>query len=185
VPPAVVPVDEPDAEELGVVVDEGVVGVVVAEVVGVGLVLVEEVDVDEPAVGAVVVALGAPEVLVAWDVGAPAFVAWAGVVEAPVDVVAVDRDAEDVPAAEVVPVADVAPNGCGRSPLAFSWSSICDWTVSTAAAIAAGVPFAPSCWSAPSCCNVASSLRTSAADGCERSVAISWSAIAVVVHAGH
>ena len=70
------------------------------------------------------------------------------------------------------------------SPLPLSWVSISRWTVPTAAAIAAGDPFAPNAGNAFSCLRSALSCATSSCGGSDLSVTTIWSAIAVVMHAG-
>lgn len=69
-------------------------------------------------------------------------------------------------------------------PLLWSAVSISCCTVATCEATAAGVPPAPSEGSAFSCFRSFSSVATSVADGWDFSVTTSWSASAVVVHAG-
>ena len=122
----------------------------------------------------------------------------AAAVEVPVlEVVPLVVDPVDVVVAALVPVDDrvvVAPcrrrtgrrrGGFASWPLSASASSICCCTAATWAAIAAGVPFAPSAESAFSCCSAACDLlRRAPGDGCDVSVTTIWSAIAVVRHAG-
>jgi hypothetical protein len=108
-----------------------------------------------------------------------------GALDGVVDVDGVGVVVEDV--GEPLAVVDVDPEAVGglaSSPLLCSadWTSCC--TVATWEATAAGVPPAPSAGSAFSCFRSLSSVDTSACVGWDFSVTTSWSASAVVVHAG-
>ena len=74
--------------------------------------------------------------------------------------------------------------GVVGSPLSSSSVSTSCWTASTCDATAVGVPWAPSAGNAFNCFSAASSFASNAAVGWALSVTTSWSAIAVVVHAG-
>jgi hypothetical protein len=106
------------------------------------------------------------------------------VVEAAVDEVAlVDVLAPGGPVEVVVDEpADVPVTE--SEPLSLSSVSISCCTVATAAAIAVGVPLAPSLGNAPSWLRSEFSLASRAADGWTESVTTIWSATAVVMQAG-
>lgn len=75
--------------------------------------------------------------------------------------------------------------GLASSPLACRAVSISCCTLPTSEVTALGVPPAPSAGNAFSCFRSFSNAATSAGEGCAVSVTTSWSASAVVVHAGH
>ena len=74
--------------------------------------------------------------------------------------------------------------GFATRPLSCSSVSICCWTAATSAAIALGVPSAPSAGSASSCSGPRSASPAARCDGAAVSVTTIWSAIAVVMQAG-
>jgi hypothetical protein len=86
--------------------------------------------------------------------------------------------------AVVVVAGAVEVGGFVSRPLFASSASICRWTATTAAAIAAGDPSAPSAGRALSCSSAARSLATSSSEGWDFNVTTIWSAIAVVMQAG-
>jgi hypothetical protein len=141
---------------------------------------------------AAVVVLGAVAVVdSSVVVGGGGAVAAVVVVEDPPGAVLPELDVVVAVAVEVVvvlPVVVVAGvvevGGFVSSPLFVSSASICCWTATTAAAIAAGDPSAPSAGSALSCSSAARSFATSSSEGCDFNVTTIWSAIAVVMQAG-
>jgi hypothetical protein len=86
--------------------------------------------------------------------------------------------------AVVVAAGVVEAGGFVSSPLFASSASICRCTATTAAAIAAGDPSAPSAGRALSFSSAARSFATSSSEGWDCNVTTIWSAIAVVMHAG-
>jgi hypothetical protein len=91
-----------------------------------------------------------------------------------------EEGAEGAPVAVLV----VELTGLLGSPLASISCSICCCTADTCAATATGVPWAPSCDSAPSFFRSFWSSVSSCVEGCDLSVTTIWSAIAVVIQAG-